>query len=148
MKNLDNILNIAPDVKEEKLPSIINVESKTEASDDFTYARDNLYDVINKGQDALEEMLEVAKQSQHPRAYEVFATLMNTMLAANKDLVEMQKKKKEFFVKEEEKMAQSVTNNLFVGSTAELQKCIADRKKEDAFAKIVKNAHLGGKEGK
>jgi hypothetical protein len=139
MKNLDNILNIAPDVKEEKLPSIINVESKTEASDDFTYARDNLYDVINKGQDALEEMLEVAKQSQHPRAYEVFATLMNTMLAANKDLVEMQKKKKEFFVKEEEKMAQSVTNNLFVGSTAELQKCIADRKKEDAFAKIVKN---------
>ena len=60
MKNLDNILNIAPDVKEEKLPSIINVESKTEASDDFTYARDNLYDVINKGQDALEEMLEVA----------------------------------------------------------------------------------------
>jgi len=131
MKNLDNILNIAPDVKEEKLPSIINVESKTEASDDFTYARDNLYDVINKGQDALEEMLEVAKQSQHPRAYEVFATLMNTMLAANKDLVEMQKKKKEFFVKEEEKMAQSVTNNLFVGSTAELQKFIADRKKED-----------------
>jgi hypothetical protein len=131
MKNLDNILNIAPDVKEEKLPSIINVESKTEASDDFTYARDNLYDVINKGQDALEEMLEVAKQSQHPRAYEVFATLMNTMLTANKDLVEMQKKKKEFFVKEEEKMAQSVTNNLFVGSTAELQKFIADRKKED-----------------
>ena len=131
MKNLDNILNIAPDVKEEKLPSIINVESKTEASDDFTYARDNLYDVINKGQDALEEMLEVAKQSQHPRAYEVFATLMNTMLTANKDLVEMQKKKKEFFVKEEEKLAQSVTNNLFVGSTAELQKFIADRKKED-----------------
>jgi hypothetical protein len=131
MKNLDNILNIAPDVKEEKLPSIINVESKTEASDDFTYARDNLYDVINKGQDALDEMLEVAKQSQHPRAYEVFATLMNTMLTANKDLVEMQKKKKEFFVKEEEKMAQSVTNNLFVGSTAELQKFIADRKKED-----------------
>ena len=131
MKNLDNILNIAPEIKEEKLPSIINVESKTEASDDFTYARDNLYDVINKGQDALEEMLEVAKQSQHPRAYEVFATLMNTMLTANKDLVEMQKKKKEFFVKEEEKLAQSVTNNLFVGSTAELQKFIADRKKED-----------------
>ena len=131
MKNLDNILNIAPEIKEEKLPSIINVESKTEASDDFTYARDNLYDVINKGQDALEEMLEVAKQSQHPRAYEVFATLMSTMLTANKDLVEMQKKKKEFFVKEEEKLAQSVTNNLFVGSTAELQKFIADRKKED-----------------
>lgn len=131
MKNLDNILNIAPDVKEERLPSIITVESKTEASDDFTYARDNLYDVINKGQDALEEMLEVAKQSQHPRAYEVFATLMSTMLTANKDLVEMQKKKKEFFVKEEEKLAQSVTNNLFVGSTAELQKFIADRKKED-----------------
>jgi hypothetical protein len=125
---LDKILNIAPNVsqeqKEEKLPEVLPLEN--DAEKDFTYARENLYDVINKGQEALFDMLDVAKQSQHPRAYEVLSGLINTLVAANKDLLDLQKKKKELFKQEEKK--QTVTNNnLFVGSTAELQKLIKER---------------------
>jgi hypothetical protein len=125
---LDKILNIAPNVsqeqKEEKLPEVLPLEN--DAEKDFTYARENLYDVINKGQEALFDMLDVAKQSQHPRAYEVLSGLINTLVAANKDLLDLQKKKKDLFKQEEKK--QTVTNNnLFVGSTAELQKLIKER---------------------
>jgi hypothetical protein len=101
-----------------------------EAEKDYTYARENLYDVINKGQEALFDMLDVAKQSQHPRAYEVLSGLINTLVAANKDLLDLQKKKKELF--KEEKPDKTVTNNnLFVGSTAELQKLIKDRQNNE-----------------
>src|SRR6056300_792657 len=61
---------------------------------DYQYARDNFYNVIEKGTEALEDMLNVAKASEHPRAYEVVSTLMKTLVDANKDLVSMGEKKK------------------------------------------------------
>ena len=98
---------------------IVVPEDTTEADRDYKYARDNFYNVIEKGTQALEELLDVASQSQHPRAYEVLATTMKTLIDANKDLVELSRKKNDEPAPKTE--AGKVTNNLFVGSTAELQ---------------------------
>jgi transcriptional accessory protein Tex/SPT6 len=71
-------------------------------------------------------MLEVARQSQHPRAYEVVSTIMKTLMDANKDLIEVSQKKNVKEDKSESPDSGVVNNNLFVGSTAELQKMLKD----------------------
>ena len=110
---------------------IVEVQPKQEIVEDgqgerdYQYARENFYNVIEKGTQALEDMLDVAKASEHPRAYEVVSTLMRTLVDANKDLVAMGDKK----VKSEEKTEDGkpvTNNNLFVGSTAELQQILKD----------------------
>lgn len=90
--------------------------------DDFEYARGNMLSVIEKGQEALSGILDVAGMSQHPRAYEVAATLVKTIADANKDLLELQKRKKDLTGVGQ--TPTTVNNNLFVGSTAELQQLI------------------------
>lgn len=101
-----------------------------ESDNDYQYARENFYNVIEKGTQALEDMLDVAKASEHPRAYEVVSTIMKTLVDANKDLVAMSEKRaKEEGPKEEEK--QVTNNNLFVGSTAELQQILKDLKNNE-----------------
>lgn len=92
-------------------------------SNDFEYARRNLYDVIEKSNHALEDIMDIAKQSESPRAYEVVTNLIKTMVDANKDLLQLSKTRKELEAKEPEK-AQVTNNNLFVGSSAELLKMI------------------------
>ena len=108
------IVGVEPPKKQVIIP-----EDTTEADRDYKYARDNFYHVIEKGTQALEELLDVASQSQHPRAYEVLATTMKTLIDANKDLVELSRKRNEEQAPKSE--GGKVTNNLFVGSTAELQ---------------------------
>jgi len=85
---------------------------------DFKYARENLYNVIERGTDALNGIVDLAQQSQHPRSYEVVADLVRTLSSANKDLLDLQKKMKD--LQPEENKNQKVTNNLFVGSTKDL----------------------------
>jgi len=85
---------------------------------DFKYARENLYNVIERGTDALNGIVDLAQQSQHPRSFEVVADLVRTLSSANKDLIDLQKKMKDMHP--EEKGPKEVTNNLFVGSTSEL----------------------------
>lgn len=105
-----------------------------EGEQDFQYARQNMYNVIEKGVDALEEMLEIAKSSEHPRAFEVVATIMNTLQNANKDLVKIGQERREEAVsgKEERNASKDVTNNnLFVGSTEDLRKMLESMKKDD-----------------
>ena len=103
-----------------------NFNARTKQDDDitkdYTYARENLYDVIERGTEALDYLLELAKASEHPRAFEVVSTLTKTLVDANKDLLEVQSKVKK--LKEEDRQPQNVTNALFVGSTADLQKLI------------------------
>ena len=100
-------------------------DSKLE--NDFEYARGNLYGVIENGSAALSELLQVAQQGQHPRAYEVVATLVRTLSDANIALLDHTKKKQN--IENEEGMQKgqgpnTVNNTLFVGSTGELQKLI------------------------
>lgn len=128
MKKLNDILNIQPDGNRQFLPMVQDKPEDSTVQDDFDYARENLMDVIGKGQEALFDLMDVARQSQHPRAYEVLSTLMNTMVGASKDLLELQAKKKKLLEADPEANNQQVTNNLFVGSTAELQKMLDQRR--------------------
>lgn len=104
-------------------------DSKAEA--DFEYARTNFYNVIEKGSQALEEMLDLAKASEHPRAYEVVSTIMKTLVDANKDLVAMSEKKAKESNQETQDAKNVTNNNLFVGSTAELQQLLKDMRNND-----------------
>ena len=85
---------------------------------DFKYARENLYNIIERGTDALNGIVDLAQQSQHPRSFEVVADLVRTLSTANKDLLDLQKKMKD--LQPEEQKNQKVTNNLFVGTTKDL----------------------------
>jgi hypothetical protein len=96
---------------------------------DFAVARNNLHQIIHKGNDALEEALLVAKTSEHPRAFEVVGQLIKTLVDANKDLLDIQKKLKDL-KKTDDIQPQSVQaqNAIFVGNAAELQQLINGRK--------------------
>ena len=108
---------------------VAKLDYSPEPERDFKYARQNFIDIIEKGSQALEELMDVAVQSQHPRAYEVLATTMKTLIDANKDLVEMSRKNSP--EKDQEPTGnKSVTNNLFVGSTSDLQKILRDMKND------------------
>lgn len=91
---------------------------------DYDYTRGQLYDVIEKGQEALSGILDVANNTDHPRAYEVAGQLVKSVSDAAEKLIELQKKMQD--LEEGPKSKQKVTNNnaLFVGSTAELSKLI------------------------
>jgi len=136
MKSVSNALDMTPlpvAIKEVEEITMDTLPDET-VQDDFDYARDNMRQLISKGQNALDGILTIASGSEHPRAYEVAAALMKTMAETNKDLLELQKTKK--ILQKEDPRApqlegpQSVTNNLFVGSTAELQKMIKDKQNE------------------
>lgn len=122
-------LNLTP--MQEILPAVSKSETTidpTQVTDDFEYARGNLLNTIEKGQEALSGIIDVASQSQHPRSYEVVATLMNSLVAANKDLMELQKRKRDLLKQDESGPNKQVTNNnMFVGSTAELLKMLKDK---------------------
>jgi len=133
MKEISDSLGMVP-LPENEVTTLTKVpasDSKVENADkDYEYARENFYNVIEKGTHALEEMLEVAKASEHPRAYEVVSTIMKTLVDANKDLVSMSDKKVKDATPEEQAQG-TVNNNLFVGSTNELQKVLKDIRNDD-----------------
>jgi len=123
-----NILNITPTIRENNLVIHQNTDSvgSEELDNNIKYVRDMMYDTIKNTSDAVEEMLSIAKQSQHPRAFEVVATLLNTQREASKDLLDLHKKKKE--LKHEDKDGpETINNNLFVGSTSDLLKMIRNK---------------------
>ena len=120
--HLDEVLGIIEKPKKEviKTGRFVPVISADESETDFQYARENLYNLIERGQDGLEEMLEIAKSSEHPRAMEVFGQLIGKLTETNKELLNLHKTKKD--ISQETSGPKNVSNNLFVGSTAELQK--------------------------
>lgn len=117
-------------VNENQIEKIIAEAHNNSAKSDFEAARANLYEVIQTGQEAMDKLSEIAGQSQHPRAFEVLAKLMDTMVNTNKELLELQTKIREIDASDSpmSDKAQTINNNLFVGSTAELQKMIKDMK--------------------
>lgn len=103
---------------EEKMPVVHNDEKAENIENDYKYARENLYNVIERGTDALNGIVDLAQQSQHPRSFEVVADLIRTLSTANKDLLDLQKKVKD--LQPQEQGPSKVTNNLFVGSTKDI----------------------------
>ena len=98
---------------------------------DFEYSRETLYDLIEKGRNALEDMIEVARESEHPRAFEVLSGLIKNVADVNDKLMDLNKKHKEVHAKEESaKQVGNTTNNLFVGSTTDLQRMLQGQMKK------------------
>jgi hypothetical protein len=110
---------------QEHTQEVIPAATVDQVEQDFEYARGNMIAVIEKGQEALGDILQIAQQSQQPRAFEVVSDLVKTLAQTNKDLLELMKQKKDIENKDGPK---TVNNNLFVGSTAELLKLM---KKQD-----------------
>jgi hypothetical protein len=114
--------NIDDDIKE--LEVIAPEEEKDDRlghqDEDYEYVRNNLQDIISKGGSALDGILELAKDSDHPRAWEVVGQIMRQLSETNKDLIELQKDMKK--IKDEEGAKKVTQNAIFVGSTNELQK--------------------------
>jgi hypothetical protein len=130
-KNMEQILNLPTDTKpiaeviDESRVTPMNKPSISddEVMDDYYYARENLKSIIDNAQQSIDDLSSIASTSESPRAYEVLSTLMKTIVEANKDLLELQRKVKQ--IKEDSSsQPQNVTNALFVGSTSELQKLI------------------------
>lgn len=109
--------------------------SKNDIKKDYEYTRDNLYSLIEKGQEAINGILELAQETEQSRAYEVAGQLIKNVADATDKLMDLQKKLKEV---EEEKQVRgptNVTNALFVGSTAELSKLLKNQDlKNDWFS--------------
>ena len=131
---IDEILEITSLVptSELKPEAPARIKPKTDGKDDdidYNYARENYYNLIERNQDAIEEMLEIAKQSEHPRAFEVVGQLIKSGLDANKELMGLHKTKKELSI-EKGGSTTNVNNAVFVGSTADLQKLLKAKRGE------------------
>ena len=130
MKDADDILNEVLGVSEPTPKEVVVNEPVPRPSDelddvdaDYKYQRDNFYNLIEKGQNAIEGILNVAKESDHPRGYEVAGNLIKQVAEVTEKLGGLQEKMKK--LKEVPNSApKNVTNALFVGSTAELQKML------------------------
>ena len=131
---MEEIFNLPTDTKPmvEVLNDSRQIIEKLDAQNDeidadYQYARDNLRSIINAAQASIEDLSSIASTSESPRAYEVLSGLIKTIVDANKDLIELQRKVK-LLKQEEDSKPQNVTNALFVGSTTELQKLIKKNK--------------------
>ena len=131
---LDEILDIEESTAElvEKKPDTLTVKRDNTLDDvdtDYKYQRENFYNLIERGQDAIDGILEVAKQSDHPRSYEVAGNLISQVAEVTEKLSRLQNSMKR--LKEVPSNApKNVTNALYVGSTAELQKLLKGDKKK------------------
>ena len=125
---LDNVLGITAVVEtstsQVTLPEVIPPSTTSEDVDnDYKYQRENFYRLVERGQDAIDGILELAKESEHPRSYEVAGQLIKNVADVTEKLGDLQEKMKK--LKEVPNSApKNVTNALFVGSTAELQKML------------------------
>lgn len=124
-EKLEDVLNINSEIIEAEqeilAPAIIS-NSNMDADNDFIKAKSNIASLIEKGEAAVDGILQLAKESEQPRAYEVASTLIKTMVDANKELLDIHKQKKELDKEEYAGPAKAVQNNtVFVGSTKELQ---------------------------
>ena len=120
---------VNPEVVEKKVEKL--KDSVDDIKKDYEYTRGNLYSIIEKGQEALNGVLELAQESEMPRAYEVAGQLIKNVADATDRLLDLQKKLKDVEAEEKVKGPSTVNNALFVGSTADLAKMLKDGLKED-----------------
>ena len=119
-KFLDINSDLIPISKNGKVEISPTVDTSTmDLTADYNYSREQYHNLIDKGNEALEELMSVAKESESPRAFEVTAQLLRTISDTTKELLQLQKIKKE--VEKEIKDPRTVNNSLFIGSTKELQ---------------------------
>lgn len=134
-KNMESIFNLPSDTKsiaesieetKENVPLEKPISSNDEVMDDYYYARENLKEIISSAQQSIADLSTIASTSESPRAYEVLSTMMKTIVDANSELLELQKKVKKLKEEDKKDNPQNVTNALYVGSTGDLMKLIKD----------------------
>jgi len=134
--DLDKTFNVDSEIVTEDIqPKVKKIEKVRSSVDDikkdYEYTRGNLYSIIEKGQEAINGILELAQETETPRAYEVAGQLIKSVSDATDKLMELQKKLKDVEQEKDNKNPTTVNNALFVGSTAELQKLLKqDRSKK------------------
>ena len=135
---LDEVFNVTGEIVSQELepkslknvPLENTIDTKSILSDikkDYEYARGNMYSIIEKGQEALNGILELAQETESPRAYEVVGQLIKNVSDSTEKLIELQKKLKDLEEVKTSSGPTSVTNALFVGSTTELSKILMGR---------------------
>ena len=129
--NLSEIFDVEP-IKEstqvETLPAVVEYADPVNADADF--ARNNIRELVTQGNQAVNELMLIARDGQHPRAFEVLSGLMKNLADMNKDLLEIQKRKKDLIPKAEAQNNLNIDKAVFVGSTAELVKMLKTQKQE------------------
>lgn len=103
------------------------MKKKNDVDDDYEYSRATYYELLDKGREGLDLMMEVARESEHPRAFEVLSGMIKQMSEVNDKLIDLQKKKTDLDKPKEKERKALTQNNVFVGSTAELQKMLAGK---------------------
>ena len=137
--NLDDAFNITPtEVEVDETDVVVGVDrekpdrlTKDDIEKDYEYTRGNLYSIIEKGQEAINGILELAQDSEMPRAYEVAGQLIKSVSDATDKLMDLQKKVKDVNEDAPQKGTNTVNNALFVGSTAELAKLLKNGAKQE-----------------
>lgn len=132
--DLNETFNIDGEIVSKEVENTSKIENINSSIDDikkdYEYTRGNLYSLIEKGQEAINGILELAQESEMPRAYEVAGQLIKNVADATDKLMDLQKKLKDVEEEKQVKGPTNVTNALFVGSTAELAKLIKSQQSE------------------
>ena len=131
-EKIDELLDIQGEIVEveKRLPTLVKSgNSKTEEqTSDYKYSREVFYGLVERGQDAIEGILDIARESEHPRVYEVAGQLIKTVSETTEKLIDLQAKMKE--LDRDNTMPSKVNNNLFVGSSTELQRLLKNHAQE------------------
>jgi|SaaInlV_100m_DNA_5_1039725.scaffolds.fasta_scaffold02005_5 hypothetical protein len=110
---------------------VVVPEQNKDIIDDYDYSRVKYKGILDKGEEALEGMMQLAAESEHPRAYEVLSGMLKNMADVTDKLMDLQKKKKDLSGESKKEQPQGLTqNNVFVGSTTDLQRMLIDKKSE------------------
>ena len=129
---LDGVLDISTEITKEikRETKIVKLPSRSESMDnDYKYGRETLYGLVERGQDAIDGILDLCKETEHPRAYEVAGQLIKTVGDTAEKLLDLQKKMKD--LNNENEGVKTQHNHLYVGSTSELQKFLKKENKKD-----------------
>jgi predicted transcriptional regulator len=131
-KSMEQIFDIVPSEKEElpvvkKTTPLYNAPNiEEDLGDAYQQSKENLQGIIDQGKEAMEDILQIAKAGQHPRAFEVYGTLLKNMVDANKELLNIQKQMREMDKNKKEVNNTNIDKAIFVGSTADLGKLLKD----------------------
>ena len=132
-KNMEEIFDVSPSIKEElpvvekETPLYNKPDIEEDLGDAYQQSKENLQGIIDQGKEAMDEILNIAKAGQHPRAFEVYGTLLKNMVDANKELLNIQKQMREMDKKKEVNNT-TIDKAIFVGSTNDLAKLLKDNK--------------------
>jgi hypothetical protein len=136
-KNLSEVFDVTP-IPEEKKVSLPVVSAKyneadikQDLNDAYQQSKENLQGIIDQGKDAMEEILNIAKAGQHPRAFEVYSGLLKNMTEANDRLLKIQKEMREMEGIKKETNNTNIDKAIFVGSTSELSKLLKNNASKD-----------------